>query len=90
MSCKDVIKSYLYHKCSFNVNKVAIIPSYKIETELVDYGRNKFNKLYSPSTYSRTFREIRENDLFKDEFEIKIEKVHPVHHYNYFIVKQRS
>lgn len=35
-------------------------PSYAIETRLPDYGLIVHNVIYSPATYGRRFRELRE------------------------------
>jgi hypothetical protein len=42
-----------------------------LETDLSDWGSNRFGILHTPGTYSRAFRRIREHKLYKDLFDIK-------------------
>lgn len=35
------------------------IPSYMLETNVVDHGLARYGKIYTPGTYSRSFRALR-------------------------------
>lgn len=85
MTCKGIIQSYLANLTQLN-NKV-VLPSHVFEVEIVNYGKSHFQKLYTPGTYSREFRRIREKGLFDNLFKITEETEKS--HYKYFIIERK-
>jgi hypothetical protein len=41
--------------------------SHNFESQVPYYGKVKYNKIHTASTYSRAFRKLREENLFTDE-----------------------
>lgn len=56
--CTTIIKNFIKERCA--TGQRLFSTSY-ICVHLPDYGIHNFGKLYSPDTYSRIFRKIRQN-----------------------------
>ena len=41
--------------------------SHNFESQVPYYGKVKYNKIHTASTYSRAFRKLREENIFTDE-----------------------
>lgn len=65
MTCKDIIKSFLRSR----LGKTII--SWEFETVLPRYGEMLYGKLYTPGTYSRAWRDLRESGEIYKEFSIE-------------------
>jgi len=66
---KFIIKRWLRNRLDNGLDRVA---SHEIETTLVEYGKEYWGKLHTPSTYSRAWRNLKSGNELDD---IDIDKV---------------
>ena len=66
---KFIIKRWLRNRLDNGLDRVA---SHEIETSLVEYGKEYWGKLHTPSTYSRAWRNLKSGNELDD---IDIDKV---------------
>ena len=66
---KFIIKKWLRNGLDNGLDRVA---SHEIETTLVEYGKEYWGKLHTPSTYSRAWRNLKSGNELDD---IDINKV---------------
>ena len=66
---KFIIKKWLRNRLDNGLDRVA---SHEIETTLVEYGKEYWGKLHTPSTYSRAWRNLKSGNELDD---IDIDKV---------------
>ena len=59
MKAKEIVLRWVENQ--FKRNRVFY--SFDFENEIVNYGRLAHQKVHTPSTYSRTFRDIRSSDV---------------------------
>jgi len=62
-SVKFIIKKWLRKRLN-NGNKLVV--SHEIETDLVEYGKEYWGCLHTPSTYSRAWRQLKASDELKE------------------------
>tara|TARA_A100001011_G_scaffold32629_1_gene31336 strand:+ start:295 stop:567 length:273 start_codon:yes stop_codon:yes gene_type:complete len=60
---KYIIKRWLRNRLDHGVSTVA---SHEIETKLVEYGKEYWGKLHTPSTYSRAWRSLKSSNELDD------------------------
>lgn len=53
-TAKEIVAIYLKN------NRNREIPSFEIDMKLPEFGKTMFGIMFSPATYSRKFRELRE------------------------------
>tara|TARA_R110002020_G_scaffold156363_1_gene338465 strand:- start:2648 stop:2920 length:273 start_codon:yes stop_codon:yes gene_type:complete len=69
---KFIIKAWIRKRLDNNLDTVA---SHEIETKLVEYGKEYWGKLHTPSTYSRAWRDLKSGDEL-DEIDVsRVEEV---------------
>ena len=69
---KFIIKAWIRKRLDNNLDTVA---SQEIETKLVEYGKEYWGKLHTPSTYSRAWRDLKSGDEL-DEIDVsRVEEV---------------
>ena len=69
---KFIIKAWLRRRLDNNIDTVA---SHEIETKLVEYGKEYWGKLHTPSTYSRAWRDLKSGQELDDIDVSKVEEV---------------
>ena len=69
---KFIIKKWLRQRLNNGQDQVA---SHEIETTLVEYGKEYWGKLHTPSTYSRAWRSLKESNELDDIDVNKVEIV---------------
>lgn len=60
MKAKEIIFLWLENRVR---SKRDVFYSFDFESEISNYGRLAHQKMYTPSTYSRAFRDIRSSDF---------------------------
>jgi len=60
---KYIIKRWLRNRLDHGISTVA---SHEIETKLVEYGKEYWGKLHTPSTYSRAWRSLKSSNELDD------------------------
>ena len=60
-TCEEIILLWLKERIESGELTVA---SHELETELVRYGKLYHDKIHNPSTYSRAWRKIRQEEKF--------------------------
>ena len=71
VTVKFIIKKWLRKRLDEGIN---IVASHEIETNLVEYGKEYWGCLHTPSTYSRAWRTLKASDELKeiDILDVKI------------------
>tara|TARA_E500000318_G_C3457299_1_gene171210 strand:- start:280 stop:552 length:273 start_codon:yes stop_codon:yes gene_type:complete len=61
-----IIKEWISNRLDNGVDTIA---SHEVETTLVEYGKEYWGRLHSPSTWSRAWRQVRANNEL-DEIDV--------------------
>ena len=69
---KFIIKRWLRNRLDNGLDSVA---SHEIETTLVEYGKEYWGKLHTPSTYSRAWRTLKSGTELDDIDVYKVEEI---------------
>jgi|TARA_X000001388_G_scaffold52188_1_gene37895 hypothetical protein len=69
---KFIIKRWLRNRLDNGLDSVA---SHEIETTLVEYGKEYWGKLHTPSTYSRAWRTLKSGTELDDIDVNKVEEI---------------
>ena len=67
---KFIVKKWLRNRLD---NGIKTVKSHEIETLLVEYGKEYWGKIHTPSTYSRAWRNLKEGLELNDIDVTKIE-----------------
>lgn len=61
MTCKEIIVKYLLRRMTLPrpYDGKVVVRSHQIEHECASFGKIKYNRYYTGSTYSRRWRELR-------------------------------
>ena len=60
-TCEEIILLWLKERIESGELTVA---SHELESELVNYGKLYYDKIHNPSTYSRAWRKIRQEEKY--------------------------
>ena len=69
---KFITKTWLKKRLDMGVNTVA---SHEFETSLVEYGKEYWGRLHTPSTYSRAWRDLKSDNQLDSIDVSKVEEV---------------